>query len=82
MPDIPIVVYATNWCPDCLRVKRFFDQHKINYTWIDIDQDSNAEMYVYLINEGMRSVPTIVCKDGSLLVEPTNAQLIHKFGQN
>jgi hypothetical protein len=32
------------------------------------------------LNHGFRSVPTIVWADGSMLVEPTEAELVEKLG--
>jgi mycoredoxin len=75
MPEQSIIVYATDWCPDCLRAKRFLDQHNIPYQWVNIDHDKQAEQFVMKTNRGMRSVPTIVCPDGSVLVEPSSKQL-------
>lgn len=75
-----IVVYGTEWCPDCIRAKRFLNDRKINYEWINIDRDRHAEATVLKINQGMRSVPTIVFEDGSYLVEPTLHILEQKIG--
>jgi mycoredoxin len=74
-----IVVYGTEWCPDCVRTKRFFKQHQILFDWVNIDQDRQAEATVLKINRGMRSVPTIVFEDGSYLVEPPIHILEQKF---
>ncbi|MGE5123201.1 MAG: glutaredoxin domain-containing protein [Acidobacteriaceae bacterium] len=70
-----ITIFGTWWCGDCLRAKRFFDSRKITYTWVDIDQDKGAEEFVLSTNHGMRSVPTIIFNDGSILVEPNEAKL-------
>ena len=77
-----ITIYATEWCWDCRRARKFFDQHGISYRWVDIDDDPEAEMYVKQTNRGMRSVPTIVFPDGSILVEPSNQQLERKLEIN
>lgn len=74
-----IVVYSTTWCPDCRRTKQFLDQRGTPYTWIDIDKDAAAVQEVLRINGGMRSVPTLVFPDGSVLVEPSNRQLGEKL---
>ncbi|MBI2886167.1 MAG: glutathione S-transferase N-terminal domain-containing protein [Chloroflexi bacterium] len=74
-----IIVYSTTWCPDCRRTKQFLDQREIPYTWIDIDKDPAAVQEVLRINGGMRSVPTLVFPDGSVLVEPSNKQLGEKL---
>ena len=75
-----ITMYGTSWCGDCHRAKRFFDRNDIDYEWVDIDLDGEAANCVSEINKGNRSVPTIVFEDGSILVEPSNAELAHKFG--
>jgi mycoredoxin len=74
-----IQIYGTRWCPDCLRVKQIFSKHKIEYTWLDIEQDQQACEYVQQVNGGYKSVPTILFPDGSVLVEPANAVLEKKL---
>ncbi len=80
MPPAKITIYASSWCGDCFRVRRFCDKYRIPYTWMDIDANPEAEKFVLKTNNGMRSVPTLVFEDGSLLVEPTNAALAEKLG--
>ena len=75
-----IVVYATSWCGDCRRAKKFLDDHGIAYDLVDIDQNADGEAFVKQANRGNRSVPTIVFSDGSMLVEPRNSQLAEKLG--
>ncbi len=75
-----ITVYSTVWCPDCKRAKKFFGEHRIQYENIDIEQTPEAVAFVEKVNNGMRSIPTIVFPDGSILVEPSNAQLAEKLG--
>lgn len=75
-----LIVYGTAWCGDCHRSRRFLDQHRVPYTWIDVDQDPEAVQTVLAINRGRRSVPTIVFPDGSTLAEPSNAELARKLG--
>jgi thioredoxin reductase (NADPH) len=47
---------------------------------VDIEQDRQAEEYVREKNNGKRIVPTIEFADGSILVEPSNAELAVKLG--
>jgi thioredoxin reductase (NADPH) len=75
-----ILVYSTVWCPDCKRAKRFFGEQRVPYVNIDIEQDPEAMAYVEKVNNGMRIIPTIVFPDGSILVEPSNAELARKLG--
>jgi thioredoxin reductase (NADPH) len=75
-----IKVYSTVWCPDCKRAKKFFGEQRISYENIDIEQDPEAMAYVEKINAGKRIIPTIIFPDGSILVEPSNAELASKLG--
>ena len=79
MPQSKIVIYGGTWCSDCRRAKRFFDNHKIQYEWVDLDNDKEALGYVLKVNNGKRVIPTIVFEDGSVLVEPTDAELSEKL---
>jgi mycoredoxin len=76
-----IKMYATRWCGDCRMAKRWFDSHGIPYEYINIEEDDKAAEYVVRVNRGMRSVPTIVFPDGSILVEPTARELASKFSE-
>jgi len=75
-----IVMYGTSWCRDCKRAKQFLGDQRLQYTFVNIEQDPDAMTYVERINKGMRSVPTIVFPDGEVLVEPSNAELAAKLG--
>lgn len=73
------IIYGTEWCGDCYRARRILEANQIAFEWLDIDLDQAGEKYVLKINNGMRSVPTIVFVDGSVLVEPSNTQLREKI---
>jgi len=80
--DKQIVIYSTVWCPDCKRVKKFFGEQRVPYISIDIEQDAEAMAFVEKVNHGKRIIPTIVCPDGTIMVEPSNAQMAEKLGLN
>jgi glutaredoxin-like protein len=80
VPTENLVVYGSDWCGDCRRTKRFLNQHNIRYTFIDVALDPQASEFVVKVNHGMRSIPTLVFGDGSMLVEPSNAALAEKLG--
>jgi mycoredoxin len=77
-PD-QIVIYATTYCPDCVRAKKFFEINNIPYQLIELEDNPEATEFVMQVNNGHRSVPTIVFPDGSVLVEPTWDELKQKF---
>ena len=80
MAQETIKVYGADWCPDCHRSKGFLEEQGVAYQWIDVDQDEQAQEYVRQVNNGRRIIPTILFPDGSILVEPGNAELAKKLG--
>ena len=75
-----IKMYGTTWCGDCKRAKAFFELHHVEYDWFDTDLDKESEDYVKSLNNGNRVVPTIIFKDGSMLVEPSDKELADQLG--
>ena len=82
MMEAKITVYGAPWCPDCARSKQFLGEPRVLYNWVDIDQDEAGRQYVQNANDGKQIIPTIVFEDGSILVEPSNAELAQKLGIN
>jgi len=74
-----IVMYTTEYCADCLRAKKFFEANNIPYVRIGLEGNVEATDFVTRINNGYRSVPTIVFPDGSILVEPSWDELRSKI---
>jgi mycoredoxin len=81
MDSPKIKVYGTTWCGETRRTREYFDINNIEYEWIDIDKDSEAADIVKSINNGYKSVPTIVFPDGSTLTEPSLYALKEKFAK-
>jgi mycoredoxin len=75
-----VVIYSTEWCSDCRRVKAFFEANQIPHLQVQIEGDAEASQFVAALNRGYHSVPTIIFPDGSILVEPSWEQLKAKFG--
>lgn len=75
-----ITLYGTTWCPDCKQAKQFLGEQRIAYTFADIENDPAGQAVVERLNNGKQIIPTIVFPDGTILVEPTNAQLAAKLG--
>jgi thioredoxin reductase (NADPH) len=80
MTATTIRMYGTTWCQDCTRAKKFLGEHRVAYDFIDVDQDQDGLRLVEQTNAGKRIIPTIFFVDGSVLVEPTNAELAARLG--
>ncbi|MEW6651201.1 MAG: glutaredoxin domain-containing protein [Chloroflexota bacterium] len=75
-----IQFYGTTWCYTSRRARTTLDEYNIPYEFIDIDINMDGRRYVEQVNNGNRSVPTILFTDGSILVEPSIHQLKEKLG--
>src|SRR3989454_5935088 len=75
-----IKLYGTNWCSDCKRSKKFLGEQRVHYEFINIEEDQEGQAYVQQVQNGGLSIPTIVFEDGSILIEPSNAELATKLG--
>ena len=75
-----IQFYGASWCADCRRAKFFFDSNKIEYSYYDIDTDTEALNKVREYNKnGNESIPLIIFEDGSFLIEPGYKDLEKKL---
>jgi mycoredoxin len=77
-----IVVYSTEYCSDCWRVKKYFEANHISYLQVGLEGNQDATEFVMQVNKGFRSVPTIVFPDGTILVEPGWDELNAKFSKS
>ena len=77
-----IIMYVTESCADCVRVKKFFEARNIAHVRVGLEGDAQATEFVIQVNRGFRSVPTIVFPDGSVLVEPSWEELNAKFSES
>ncbi len=73
------MVYGATWCPDARRARRVLEEHKVDYRWIDVDENSEALDFVKKKNAGQVIIPVIVFPDESVLVEPSNYELSTKL---
>lgn len=80
MSEAKITVYGAPWCPDCKRAKQFLGEQRVQYNWVDIDQDEEGRRYVQQANNGKQIIPTILFEDQTILVEPSNAEMAAKLG--
>ncbi len=70
-----IVLYSSKWCPACWWTKLFLGRHHVPYQELDTDRDPEAALKVMEINDGFRSVPTLVIDGYGTVTEPPNGEL-------
>lgn len=79
-PATPIIVFGADWCRDCRRVQYMLNSLGAEYTYIDLDADTQAAMVAQDIS-GHTSIPVLVYPDQSFQVEPSNADIIAKVSE-
>jgi glutaredoxin len=52
-----LTVYSKNNCPFCVQAKQLLESKGVNYTEVNIEQDTDARQM--LVDQGLRSVPQI-----------------------
>jgi len=72
---VKLTVYGASWCPDVKRSRALLDREGVEYSYVDVEADAEAERRVRELQDGARRIPTIVWEDGSFLVEPSDAEL-------
>jgi glutaredoxin len=58
-PPGRLLIYSSDWCPDCRRAKRVLEEAETPFEEVDIDRDPQAEAMVLERSGGRRVVPTL-----------------------
>jgi glutaredoxin-like protein len=72
---VKLTVYGADWCPDVKRSRALLDREGVEYSYVDVEADADAEQRVRALQGGERRIPTIVWDDGTFLVEPSDVEL-------
>jgi mycoredoxin len=65
------VMFSTDWCGYCKRLKRQLDEVGITFREINVEQEPDSADFVEQVNGGNRVVPTLLFSDGSSLTNPS-----------
>lgn len=76
-----VILYGAEWCPDCKRVKSFFEEQNIEFNYIDIDANEEAIHTIEKLNKGKKVIPTVVI-NGQSYISPDNTKLESLLGLN
>lgn len=75
-----VTVYGAAWCPETRRCKRLLGEARVDYTWVDVDGDPEAEAFVRRQDAGKLSLPVVVVRHGPVLVAPSGPDLFAAVG--
>jgi len=74
-----ITMFTTNSCGYCSRLKSQLDKVGVGYTEINVEEVDGTSELVMSLNNGNRTVPTILYPDGSAATNPSLAQVQAKL---
>jgi glutaredoxin len=69
-----VKVYGADWCGDTQRTLRFLDGLRVDYDYVDVEQDEQASLWVKQQNDGKERKPTVKVGEQVLSV-PTEKEL-------
>jgi len=72
-------MFTTTWCGYCSRLKTQLDKVGIAYTEVNVEEVEGTSELVMSLNNGNRTVPTILFPDGSAATNPSLAQVQAKL---
>jgi mycoredoxin len=70
-----LTMYTTQWCGFCRNLKNQLARVGIEMAEVDIERDPAAADFVMSVNGGNQTVPTVVFPDGSVMTNPSAAQV-------
>ncbi|TFD26866.1 mycoredoxin [Cryobacterium cryoconiti] len=74
-----ITMFTTTWCGYCTRLKTQLVKAGIAYTEVNVEEVEGTSELVMSLNNGNRTVPTILYPDGSSATNPSLAQVQAKL---
>lgn len=75
-----ITMFGTTWCADCNRSKKVLNDNGVSFDFIDLEEVTEAAAVAEKL-AGRKSTPVISFPDGSVQVEPTDADLSAKLAE-
>ena len=74
------IMYSTDWCGYCQRLKAQMTREGIPFTEVNIEQDPEAADLVEDVNNGNQTVPTLQFPDGTFATNPSIGQVKAHLG--
>lgn len=75
-----VTVLTTTWCGYCRRLKAQLDEAGIAFREVDIEDHPAAAVLVEQVNDGNRTVPTVLFPDGTATTNPSLRQVAERLG--
>lgn len=69
------MVFGADWCGDCRQAKAWLRNNRVPFIDIDVEHDEDARRRAIELAKGRKNIPVVVLPDGSVLIEPSDAEL-------
>lgn len=76
-----VTVFTTSWCGYCRRLRSQLDRDQVTYLEVDIEEAPEAADIVMAVNDGNRTVPTVLFPDGSTSTNPSSYEVMARLGR-
>lgn len=77
-----VVLIGSNYCAGTLRIKEFLTRNGIPYSFVDLERDTSVQQLLDHFHVNTADVPVVICRDVSVLKNPTNSQIANCLGLN
>jgi glutaredoxin len=67
-------------CSECARLTRVLDALEVPYKILNVDQDPEADARIRPQLQAQRGLPAVVFPDGTILLQPSVAEVADKLG--
>ena len=74
------IMYSTDWCGYCQRLKAQMTREGIPFTEVNIEANPEAADLVEDVNNGNQTVPTLQFPDGTFATNPSIGQVKAHLG--
>ena len=77
-----VVVMGSNHCAGTLRVRDFLTRNGHPYSYVDLDQDADAQALLDRFEVSTSDVPVVICRGEQILRNPSNQVIARCLGYN
>lgn len=75
-----VTMFTTTWCGYCRRLKAQMTEAGVPFTEVDVEERPDAAEIVEQVNEGNRTVPTLLFPDGTAVTNPSLREVTERLG--
>jgi thioredoxin reductase (NADPH) len=77
---VGVQVVGSRHSPDSRRLRDFLARNRIPHSWLDVEEDAEAEEVLRALGVGPGETPVVICRGSEVLRNPTVAELAAELG--